>query len=161
MWCMDAKHDLIKESIQKLLRIAHMYARIEAMPIPVNHSESVTTHEAHTIQAIGEERSVNVTQLADHFGISKSAASQTVAKLEKRGFLVRKAAPHGGREQLLVLTELGWLAFRAHEQFHGKDFKQLVDSLSAFPISQIATLSVLMEPLAEVMEKRLSTHSKK
>lgn len=156
---MDTKEDLIKQTIYKLLRIAHMYSRIEAMPIPVSEEEAISTREAHTIQAIGVGDNVNVTQIAEHFGITKSAASQSIAKLEKRGFLTKTPAIHSNKELSLSLTELGWLAFRAHEQFHGKEFTQLVESLSSFPISQIATLSVLMETLGEVMEKRLSQHS--
>ncbi len=157
---MDTKEDLIKHAVQGLLRIAHLYARIEAMPIPVDDDNTISTREAHTIQAIGEGDAVNVTQVASHFGITKSAASQLVAKLEKRGFLHKRPAAHSNKEFELSLTELGECAFRAHEHFHGKDFVELVNSLSAFPISQIATLSVLMETLGGVMEKRLSRHSK-
>ena len=157
---MDNKEDLIKHAVQGLLRIAHLYARIEAMPIPVGADNTVSTREAHTLQIIGEGEATNVTQVASHFGFSKSAASQLVAKLEKRGFLHKRPAAHSNKEFQLSLSELGWCAFRAHEHFHGKDFVELVNSLSAFPISQIATLSVLMETLGGVMEKRLSRHSK-
>ncbi len=158
---MDTKEDLIKHALRALLRIAHLYSRIEAMPVPVNSQNSVSTREAHTIQAIGEGETVNVTQVAGYFGITKSAASQLIAKLEKRGFLVKRPAAHSNKEFELVLTDLGWCAFRAHEHFHGKDFTELVNSLSSFPISQIATLSVLMETLSGVMEKRLSQHSQR
>ncbi len=157
---MDTKEDLIKHALRALLRIAHLYARIEAMPVPVNGQHSVSTREAHTIQAIGEGSVINVTHVAGYFGITKSAASQLVAKLEKRGYLVKKLAPHSNKEFKLVLTDLGWHAFYAHERFHGKDFTEAVNSLSAFPISQIATLSVLMETLGGMMEKRLSQHSR-
>jgi DNA-binding MarR family transcriptional regulator len=158
---MDNKEDLIKHAVQGLLRIAHLYARIEAMPISVDDDNTVSTREAHTIQAIGEEETNNVTQVASHFGITKSAASQLVAKLEKRGFLHKRPAAHSNKEFQLSLTELGRCAFRAHEHFHGNDFVELVNSLDAFPISQIATLSVLMETLCGVMEKRLVKHSKR
>lgn len=155
---METKEDLIKSTIRELLRIAHLYSRIEAMPIHVSEDLKVSTSEAHTIQAIGERETINVTRVADHFGITKSAASQMVAKLEKRGLLVKKPAAHSNKEFELVLTEPGWQAFHAHERFHGKDFARLVGSLSVFPISQIATLSVLMDTLADVMEKRLARH---
>ena len=155
---MDSKEELIKAALQALIRIAHQYARIEAMPIPVDEDHTITTREAHTIQAIGEGEAANVTQVATHFGITKSAASQLVAKLEKRGFLAKRPAAHSNKEFQLSLTALGEAAFRAHEYFHGRDFATLVDSLSAFPISQIATLSVLLETLGEVMERRLARH---
>ncbi|BBO81817.1 MarR family transcriptional regulator [Desulfosarcina ovata subsp. sediminis] len=157
---METKKDLIASTIRELLRITHLYARIEAMPIPVSEEVMVSTREAHTIQSIGERENISVTQVADHFGITKSAASQMIAKLEKRGFLIKKPAAHSNKEFELSLTELGWCAFHAHEHFHGKDFAKLVDSLSAFPISQIATLSVLLETLGGVMQQRLSRHSK-
>ncbi len=156
---MDTKEDLIKDAVSKLIRIAHLYARIEAMPIAVDEETVVTTREAHTIQAIGEKTCANVTQVATHFGITKSAASQLVSKLEKKGFLRKRPAAHSNKEFELTLSELGWLGFKAHEHFHGRDFVELVNSLSGFPISQIATLSVLMETLSGVMEKRIARHS--
>lgn len=157
---METKQDLIKATIRNLLRIAKMYARIEAVPIVVEDELELSTREAHTIQAIGEQEQMSVTQVADHFGITKSGASQTVARLAKRGFIIKKQAVHSAKEFELTLTALGWKAFHAHEQWHGKDMAKLVDSLSAFPISQIATLSVLLETLGLVMEKRLTRSSK-
>ena len=156
---METKEDLIKTTIRQFLRITKMYARIEAMAIPVEEGLTVTTREAHAIQAIGEQEQMSITQVAKHFGISKSAASQTVARLLRRGFLIKKQSVHSAKEYELTLTELGWKAFHAHEHFHGQDFARLIDRLSAFPISQIATLSVLLEVLGGVMEKRLTKHS--
>ena len=157
---METKEELIKDPIRKLLRVTKMYARIEEQPIPVEKGVAVTTREAHTIQAVGENEHMSVTQVADHFGITKSGASQMVSKLNKRGFLNKKQAAHSSKEFELTLTLLGWKAFRAHEQFHGRDFSNLIDSLNAFSHSQIATLSVLLEALGGVMEQRLSQRSK-
>ena len=157
---METKEDLIKATIRELLRISKMYSRIEQLPIPIDGRLEVTTREAHTIQAVGENEPMSVTQLASYFGITKSAASQMVSKLSKRGFLLKKQAVHSNKEFELSLTPLGWTAFRAHEQFHGKDMADLVDRLSAFSLSQIATLSVLLEALGSVMGQRLSSRSK-
>jgi DNA-binding MarR family transcriptional regulator len=82
-----------------------------------------------------------------------------VAKLIKKGFLDKKQSPYSNKEFLLSLTELGWRAHRAHEQFHGKDMAELVERLSAFSLSQIATISVLLEALGSVMDERLSEQS--
>jgi DNA-binding MarR family transcriptional regulator len=152
---MENKKDLIKSAIQDLLRIARLYARIEGLPVPVNDELSVTTREAHTVEAVGAQEPLSVTQLADHFGVTKSAASQMVSKLVKRGFIVKKQATHSNKEFELSLTPLGWEVFSAHEQFHGKDMADLVARLSPFSLSQIATLSVLLETLASVMDQRL------
>ena len=157
---METKKDLIDATVRKLLRIAKMYSRIEELPIPVDEGLEVTTREAHTIQAVGENEQMSVTQVASHFGITKSAASQMVAKLTKKGFLLKKQAVHSNKEFELSLTQLGWRVFHAHEQFHGRDKADLVGRLSGFSISQIATLSVLLEALESVMDQRLSQRSR-
>lgn len=153
---MSDKKELIKSTIRELLRISTMYQRIEEMPIPVDSETEVSTREAHTIQAIGENQKMSVTQVADHFGITKSGASQMVKKLTQKGFLLKRQAAHSNKEFELSLTPLGWKAFQAHERLHGKDFNQLIDGLASFSISQIATLSVLMESLGTIMEKRIA-----
>lgn len=47
------------------------------------------------VQAVGENRNMSVTQLAKHFGITKSGASQMVKKLTNKGFVLKAA----GRSQ--------------------------------------------------------------
>jgi DNA-binding MarR family transcriptional regulator len=152
----DTKEDLIKATIQQLLRVARKYSRIEELPIQINKGLEVTTREAHVIQAVGERTQISVTGLASYFGITKSAASQMVAKLAKKGFLEKQQAPHSNKELQVSLTQLGWQAFHAHELFHGKDMTNLVEQLSAFSLSQIATISVLLEAIGGVMDERLA-----
>lgn len=157
---METKEELIKSTIHQLLRIAKKYARIEGLPIPVDQDTEITTAEAHTIQAVGESDRMRVQDLATHFGISKSAASQMVARLIKKGFVVKNPSLHSNKEFPLSLTDLGWKAFRAHEQLHGRDFDELVNRLSAFSLSQIATISVLLETVGSVMDERLAERKK-
>jgi DNA-binding MarR family transcriptional regulator len=153
---METKEEFIKATIQQLLRIANKYALVEELPLRFNGGEEVTTREAHVIQAIGESSEMNITGLANRFGITKSAASQMVAKLVKKGFVVKKQAPHSNKEFFLSLSKTGVQVFNAHEQAHGKDMAYLIDRLGAFSFSQIATLAVLLEAIGGVMDERLS-----
>lgn len=157
---MENKTDLIKITIRELLRVSTLYQRIEEMPIPLDSQTEVSTREAHTIQAIGENRKMSVTQVADHFGITKSGASQMVKKLTQKGFLLKRQATHSNKEFELSLTPLGWKAFEAHERHHGEDYNKLINVLEPFSISQIATLSVLLESLGAIMENRISKRGK-
>lgn len=156
---METKEDLIKDTIRMLLRVAKMYARIEEMPITLDEGSEVTTREAHTIQAVGENEPMTVTGLAQYFGITKSAASQMVSKLVKKGFLLKNQSTQSAKEYELSLTPLGWLAFSAHERFHGRDMTDLVEHLSGFSLSQIATLSVMLEAIDSLMSRRLDQPS--
>lgn len=157
---METKDDFIKATIRELLRVAKLYARIEDLPIVVDENFEVTTREAHTIQAVGEHEKISVTDVAHLFGITKSAASQMVSKLAKRGCLNKQLSVHSNKEYELQLTPLGWKVFKAHEEMHGKDLADLVERLSGFSFSQIATLSVILEAIGNVMDQRLSEGAK-
>ncbi len=154
-FAVETNEDFIKATIRQLLRFANKYSRIEKLPIPVDDDLEITTKEAHTIQAIGERKQMSVTDVANHFGVTKSAASQMVTRLENKGFLSKTQAPHSNKELDLSLTDLGWRAFRAHERCHGEDMAGLVKRLEAYPLQQVAILSVLLEAIDAVMDERL------
>ncbi|QLA15712.1 MarR family winged helix-turn-helix transcriptional regulator [Desulfolutivibrio sulfoxidireducens] len=153
---METKDDLILATVRQLRRVAAKFARIEELPIQVADGVEVTTREAHTIEAVGNGKQMSVTDVANAFGITKSAASQMVSRLCDKGFLDKKQAPHSNKEFQLTLTPLGQKAFDAHERFHGEDREALMERLRGFSLSQIATISVLLEGVGEVMDKRLS-----
>lgn len=158
---MEDKRALIKSTIRDLLRISAMYGQIEAMPIRIDSKTEVSTREAHTIQAVGENQDMNVTQLAEHFGITKSGASQMVKKLVNKDFILKRQSAHSNKEFELSLTPMGWQVFKAHERIHGEDLNKLINGLTSFSISQIATLSVLLESFREIMESRISKRGNK
>ena len=138
------------------MKIAHICSRIEEMSIPIDEDARITTREAHFIQAVGDHEPMSVTRVAAWFKTTKSAASQMAVKLAHKGFMHKKRAVHSNKEYALSLTSLGRRALVAHERFHHTDLKVLAEILSGFSLSQIATLSVLLKALANVMEQRLA-----
>lgn len=54
---------------------------------------------------IAKGKGITSTELAERLGVTKQAAGQLVADLEKRGYVRREAHPEGGRRRLVVLTE--------------------------------------------------------
>lgn len=56
-----------------------------------------------------------VVDLAEHLGTTKQAASQLVAGLVDRGYVVREPDPRDARARLLRLTEAGQACTRAAE----------------------------------------------
>jgi DNA-binding MarR family transcriptional regulator len=152
---MREKDELTQNTIQRLVRVANLYARSESLPIRIDDATTITTSEAHMIQAIGDNPLTTVTETALRFGVSKSAASQLVEKLREKGYVEKSPSPHSNKEIQLSLTEAGWHGHHAHERFHGEDKDCLIRCLSAFPVQQIATLSVLLEAIGDILEERL------
>ncbi|MCH0567192.1 MULTISPECIES: MarR family winged helix-turn-helix transcriptional regulator [unclassified Streptomyces] len=57
-----------------------------------------------------------VTELANHLGVTKQAASQLVDELVRKGYVERRAHPGDARARLVVLTERGRACTRAAEE---------------------------------------------
>jgi len=148
--------ELKKKVINSLMQVTRKFAEVETLPIAVTDDVSVSTREAHAIESIGESRCINVTQIADHFGFTKSAASQLVSKLTRQGFVVKKQAGHSNKELQLSLTPLGWQAFEAHAKMHGMDLQQVLDTMEGVEINVLIQLNELLVRLNSIMDDRLT-----
>jgi DNA-binding MarR family transcriptional regulator len=153
---MESKEDLARAAAWQLVRLLNKRSRIEERPIRYDADVELSPREIHTIQAIGEQEEINVSDVAAYFGVSKSAASQMVRKLVDKGFVEKAHAAHSNREFRLSLTKSGRRAFRAHERLHGRLVADLTDRLGAFSLSQIATASVMMDVMESVLDGYLS-----
>ena len=153
---METKNNLIQALSRTLLQMMTKHARIEEIPVVFGKDVKLTPREIHVIQMVGEWENVNVTDLGVYANITKSAASQMTAKLEKKGFLKKSHVVDNNKELQLSLTTLGQKAFNAHEQIHGKHLTEVAQRLEAFSLQQLATTSVILETINEIMGERLS-----
>lgn len=150
------KDDSVNALIRKLLRLLNKLGRIEEQPISVDDHIELTTKEIHTIEAIGNRKKINVTEVGAHFGVTKGAASQRISRLVERGFVTKAQAAHSSKEFELTLTELGWRAFHAHERFHGQARAELVSRLSELTQTQIDDVASVLDTMEVIMNKRLN-----
>lgn len=121
----------------------------------MDDGREATHNEIHFLQAVGDNESINVTELGKLFGITKSAASQKVTKLVKKGLVKKDWSLHSGKELQLSLTETGWRAYQVHEQYHSKNVAEMTKRLGAFSLEQIATVSVVLDVIENIIEERL------
>ena len=152
---MDTKPEFIEALTWKIHRILNKFIRIEESIIRFDGGMEVTHNDIHVIQTIGDSKGMNVTELGEYFGITKSAASQKTTKLARKGLLEKRKSAHNDKELQLGLTELGWRAYQIHEQYHGRNVSEIIDRLGAFPLDQIAVTSVLMDIIEGVLDERL------
>ena len=120
---MDGKHAQTVKMSWKIHRILNKFQRLESTAIQVGPGRTITHKELHVIQAIGEIDQINITQIGSHFGVTKSAASQVVSKLVKKGLVAKAQAAHSGKEFQLTLTATGWEAYKLHENHHSKNIR--------------------------------------
>jgi Transcriptional regulators len=57
-----------------------------------------------------------VSELAEHLGVTRQAASQLVEELMLKGYVERHPHPSDGRARIIMLTERGWACTRAADE---------------------------------------------
>ncbi|WP_235606818.1 MarR family winged helix-turn-helix transcriptional regulator [Syntrophotalea acetylenivorans] len=154
---MEKNKQQLMQRTMELQKVARKLARIEGLPVVVGEGVEISTREAHTIQAIGEQGPLCVKDLATCFGVSKSAASQMVSKLARKGFIVKQPSAHSNKEIELSLTAMGWQACRAHEQSHGRDMARIVEAMEKLSPGEMKTLKKLLEIFSEIADERLNS----
>jgi DNA-binding MarR family transcriptional regulator len=115
---------------RKLGRLIMQLKRLERHPRTFGKAGSLTPSEIHTIEAIGFDGSVLMSELAARLGVTKGAVTQLIARLESKELVTRTSHPHDSRGIVISLTEKGKDAFTAHEEVHDRFYNQLRAQLS-------------------------------
>jgi DNA-binding MarR family transcriptional regulator len=95
--------------------------------------EMLFPSEIHTIEAIGKNHWINVTQLSETLGVTKGAVSQMIGKLVQKKFVEKIKIPPNGKETFLELTDKGKKALKGHDKFHREiymDFLKYTGNIS-------------------------------
>lgn len=153
---MTPKQEAVTHMTSRLLRIINKHSRIEELPIRIDQNIELTAREIHTLQAAGEFPGSNIKSLAERLGVTKSAASQMIGKLESKGFLRKEKAPNNDKETLVFLTERGQEAFAIHKEFHERHMHTLFERLDAFSDPQLATTAAILAEVESVVDERMA-----
>ncbi|MBI9113127.1 MarR family winged helix-turn-helix transcriptional regulator [Maridesulfovibrio ferrireducens] len=153
---MNTKEETVRHMTRRLKRIINKHMRIEKLPIPVGETLLLSPSEVHSIQTIGNNKGININTLGQLMGITRSAASQMVGKLMKKGLIEKRSATNNKKETLAFLTDSGWEAFKIHEEFHERHLNDLLNQLDEFSDTQIATTSTILSVIEDIMNKRMA-----
>ncbi len=107
-----------KETTQKFLRIVNKLNIIEKKPKDFGTGDKLFPTEIHTIEAIGKNSGINITELAAALGVSKAAVSKIANKIVEKEYAKKYKSPDNEKEVLLKLTGKGITAFKVHEAYH-------------------------------------------
>lgn len=90
---------------------------------------SVNMLEAHVLTNIFDNPGINSTQLTQHWGKTKGAISQTVTKLEAKGYVRRGERPEKSRMVPLYATPKGEELAKAHKIYDVLDISDTMQKL--------------------------------
>lgn len=119
-----------EQGSRNLGRLIMQLRRLERQPHSFGTAGALTPSEIHTIDAIGPNGDLLMSELANRLGITKGAVTQLTAKLEDKLLIQRSPHPTDSRGVLVSLTDKGKEAYLAHEEVHINFYEQLRLQLS-------------------------------
>ena len=137
-------------------RILSKMAEVEKSPRDFGSGDLLYRSEVHTLMAIGNTPGVNVTSLASHSGISKSAISQMVNKLTQKNLVEKYRSPENNKEIFLRLTPRGRVAYLGHEQYHFKIHARIEQKMKQMTDEEFLFLKEFFRVIEETVDESLS-----
>ncbi|MBU3157625.1 MarR family winged helix-turn-helix transcriptional regulator [Clostridium estertheticum] len=116
--------------IHNFEKVMNKYNAWEKKPRYYETKDLLYRSEVHTIDAIGKNNKINVTELAQYLGITKGAVSQMVDKLIKKNMVNKKLVSNNENEVSLELTENGTLVYLGHEEYHKELYNEIAKHLN-------------------------------
>jgi DNA-binding MarR family transcriptional regulator len=149
---MDDRQRLFQDIAAQFVRVMNMYNALEKTPLDFGTNELLYPSEIHTIEAIGKNHGVNVTELGNTLGVTKGAVSQKIARLVRKGLVVKVKAPFSEKEVSLKLTDKGWMAFQGHEKFHMGIYADFIKHIETFSVDEMRRFGEIMKKLGDHIE---------
>ena len=153
--------DELNQIRTELLRFANRYNRLEKTPFEVGDGELLYPSEMNMIEAIGKQTGITVTELCIAFGVTKGAVSQTVTKLDARGYVKKDRNEAYTKEIMLSLTEKGQEIFEKHEHFHRKMDQSLEQLILGIPKEKLAIFLEILDLAGKHLDTYLNLKKKK
>lgn len=143
--------DMPERGSGKLGRLIVQLQRLERNPRAFGQAGPLTPSEIHTVDAIGCEEGILMSELAARLGVTKGAVTQIVKRLEHKDIVRRSPHPDDSRSVIVALSEKGKSAYRAHEEVHLDFYKQLKTQLDQ---KEIEIFEIALEKLNRILQSQ-------
>lgn len=132
------------------------YSVIDRKPFDFGVGMKLHPAEIHMVTTVDTMSGVGVTDLAEVFGVTKGAVSQQVAKLVKKGLLIKSKDPENGTRVVVTTTELGKIASDNHLEFHQNHDRNFLDFVARLDDASFAILGDVVDEMDSWMDSYLA-----
>lgn len=150
---MEYKNEIIQKSIKQFAKVINEYLKYDSVPRDYGTNELLYNSEIHMIQAIGYKMGETVTELSQSISITKGGVSQTVSKLEKKGYIIKERKAKYGKEIILMLSEKGKKAFNVHEKSHSKFSSSMAEYMKTLSDEKLSGIEEMLNFIGDHFEK--------
>ncbi len=144
----------IHGKFHSLLQLATL---LDKAPRKFGTDEPLSHAEIHLVEIIGDNEGLSVTEIAGYLNITKGAVSQTLKKLEAKGFARKKPHPENLAKAVVSLTAKGRTAFRAHRDWHAQMDGGFANYLQELDKEERAIITKFLEKTETFLLSRLDS----
>lgn len=119
----------LNDKANLLYKFAMLYDDYAAENKDYGTGELINMVEVHTLSAIEDHPGINVSELALMWNRTKGAISQTVTKLENKGYIMRRKQEGNAKTVLLYPTEKGVKLSQAHKLYDSVEVSKTMNEL--------------------------------
>lgn len=120
----------IQQTLNELLvGLFHDIMTIEENAIRKGAFKDVTVNDMHVIEAIGTEKSKNMSTVAKMLGVTMGTLTISVNSLVKKGYVERVRSEEDRRVVLVSLTAQGKKVYAQHQKFHEEMISSITSQL--------------------------------
>ncbi|WP_196772880.1 MarR family winged helix-turn-helix transcriptional regulator [Pseudodesulfovibrio alkaliphilus] len=152
---MSVQQDTRVRMYERLRRIVEKHAAMDERPFRLSDTMALSPRDVRTIEFLSQKGTFNVTSVADHFRFTKSAASQLVNRLVRRGVVHKEISPHSDKEYHLRLTDAGLEAYRLVQAMDQDRLEAFLGKIDGFSRQQIETAGAVLEAVEKMMDERM------
>jgi DNA-binding MarR family transcriptional regulator len=109
--------------------------------------------ETHTIEAIGKNPELNVTELAVKLGVTKGTISKALRKLQDKKMVEKYKSADNKKEIFLKLTENGKKVFDAHEKYHQNFYCEINQYLERLNAEEKTVVKGFLEKSEDLLDE--------
>ena len=129
------------------------FKKLEATPRDFGTGDLLYSSEIHTLQMVSRHAGLNLTELSDKLGVSKSASSKFVRKLIDKKLITKDRVAGNKKEVVFFVTEKGRTAALGHEAFAGETLGAIHQLIEACTEKESALLERFLSQLVAEVKK--------
>ena len=139
---------------EETYKLINSYNRKTAKPKQYGTDDLLYPAEVHILDVIGNHENATVTELAEMFGITKGAVSQTISKLTQKQLVEKTPSESEKNVVHISLSEKGRAVYEYHRNMHSEVKKKIdgiIGSLSPEGLSAFKEIISIFDDMLENM----------
>ena len=111
--------------------------------------------EIHLLLFIYHIQDKNITQIADHLGLTKGAISQTISRLNRKGIIIKETEPSQKNQLHIQFTDKGKILMEHVNEFRNLLETEFLNYLETKSIEEKQLISNFLDTMISIMHKKV------